>query len=188
MLCYAYLPKDEELLEKEKEEFSTQGRRNAAKNSDTLLSSWKSIPGIKDSNKIDEKYLLEWVNKTRELATEKSREKGFDIVVGKLLSNYPKFEDHVPPDIICKIIQSINTKEIKGCFSAAMHNLNSSSTRSPYAGGDIERNKASYYYKISDNLNNRFPIVSEIFQSIGRGFENDSKRQDDEGRMTRLDY
>ncbi len=188
MLCYAYPPKDEEMLEREKEEFTTEGRKNAARNSSTLLESWKAIPGIKSAEEIDEEYLLEWVRKTRELAVTNSREKGFDIVVGKLLSNYPKVDDHIPPDVICGIIESINTKTIKGCFRAAMHNLNSSSTRSPYDGGDIERAKANYYYKISKALGNRFPIVSEIFLTIGKGFEDDSRREDDKGRMTRLDY
>ncbi len=188
MLSYAYLPSDERLLEKVKEEYKSDSRRNAASNSATLLDSWKSIPGIKSAEEIDEKYLSEWINTARELAKKESREKGFDIVVGKLFSNYPKVDDHVPPDIICQIIETINTSTIKGCFSSAMHNLNSMSSRSPYAGGDIERAKANYYYKISEALNYKFPIVSEIFRSIGKWFEEDSSREDNKGRMIRLDY
>lgn len=188
VLKWIYLPKDKTLLEEERKGITDEVIESRAKQSYHLLNSWKKIPGMKDDNSIDEVELRSWIEKVRELAKNVSRLEVADMQIGKVLAQYPEDIPEWPHETIFKIIEEINSGEIKSNYSMALSNKRGFSSRGAFDGGDIEREKAAYFEKLEKDFKNKYPNVSEIFKRLSDGYLLDAKRMDDEAERSRLEY
>lgn len=188
VLKWAYKPDNDELLEVENKELSDEQISNRAMQAYELFHSWEKIPGVDDSGVIDNNFLTLWIEKVRMLATTVSRLEAADMIIGQVLAQYPENGENWPPDEICTIIERINTNSIKNNFSAATFNKRGSSSRGPFDGGNIEREKAEYFHKLSSLQKNKFPTVSTIFENLAKGYEEDAKRNDEQAERDSLDY
>lgn len=188
VLKWIYIPKDKKLLEVERKGISDEEIQNRAKQSYHLLHSWKKIPGMKDDYSIDETKLREWIEKVRKLAKEESRLDVADMEIGKVLAQYPENISEWPQEKIFQIIEEINTDSLRRNYSSAMFNKRGSSTRGPFDGGDIEREKATYFEKLSNDFKNKYPNVAEIFKHLEKGYLVDAKRMDEQAERDRLEY
>ncbi len=188
VLKWIYIPKDKTLLEKEREGISDEAIQNRAKQAYHLLHSWKKIPGMKEDNSIDERVLKDWILKARTLAESVSRLNVADSEIGKVLAEYPENIQEWPQEKIFQIIEEINTDSLKSGYSSAMFNKRGSSTRGAFDGGDIERGKAAYFEKLSNDFKNKYPNVAEIFKRMQQGYLADAKRMDEEAERNRLEY
>ena len=188
VLKWIYLPKDKTLLEEERKGISDEVIESRAKQSYHLLNSWKKIPGMKDDNSIDEDELKSWIDKVRELAKSVSRLEVADMQIGKVLAQYPENIPEWPQETIFKIIEEINSGEIKSNYSMALSNKRGFSSRGAFDGGDIEREKAAYFEKLEKDFKNKYPNVAEIFKRLSDGYLLDAKRMDDEAERNRLEY
>jgi hypothetical protein len=188
VLKWIYIPKDKALLEKEREGISDIAIQNRAKQAYHLLHSWKKIPGMKEDNSIDEEVLKNWIIKARTLAESASRLNVADSEIGKVLATYPENIREWPQEKIFQIIEEINTDSLKSGYSSAMFNKRGSSTRGVFDGGDIERGKAAYFEKLSNDFKNKYPNVTEIFKRMQQGYLADAKRMDEEAERNRLEY
>ncbi|MCD4747546.1 MAG: hypothetical protein K8R58_14720 [Bacteroidales bacterium] len=189
VLKWIYKPDDETKVEELKSGLSDEQRQNRAIQASELLNSWKNIPGIDKDGKIDTIILNDWISKTRKLATKNGRIEAADIHIGKVLAQYPEGKDKVwPPDEICELIESINTDSIRNNFSSAVFNKRSFSSRGAFDGGDIERAKADYFVKLATAHQNKFPLITSIFENLAKGYEEDAKRMDEHAERNRLDY
>ncbi|MFD2891374.1 hypothetical protein ACFS5J_05030 [Flavobacterium chuncheonense] len=188
VLKWIYLPKDKTLLEEERKGITDEVIESRAKQSYHLLNSWKKIPGMKDDNSINEVELKSWIDKVRELAENVSRLEVADMQIGKVLAQYPENIPEWPQETIFKIIEEINSDSIKSNYSSALFNKRGSSSRGAFDGGDIEREKATYFEKLEKNFKNKYPNVAEIFKRLSDGYLFDAKRMDDEAERRRLEY
>jgi hypothetical protein len=174
--------------EEETDDIPDENRRNRARNAYELLRSWKRIPGVDESGKIDEEFLWEWLIPVREIADKIGRLNVADIHIGQILAEYPENTEPWPPEEICKVIESINTQGIKSGFSSATFNKRGSSTRGVFDGGGIERNHANYFNSQAEKLRYRFPITADILKRLAKGYEDDAKRMDERAERDKLDY
>ncbi|AVR44586.1 hypothetical protein C7S20_04515 [Christiangramia fulva] len=188
VLKWLYLPKDQELLEKEKEDISDEVFRSRGKQSYHLLHSWKKIPGLQEDNTIDKEVLWDWIKKARELAVDVERLKVADSEIGKLLAQYPENVPEWPNETIFEVIESINSDSIKQNYSSGMFNKRSFTSRGAFDGGDIERERASYFRKLSDDFKFKYPNVAQIFENMARSYLLEAERQDEEAERRRLEY
>lgn len=188
ILRWVFIPKDTELLEKERDGLSDETIQNRARQGYQLLHSWQRIPGMDEDGTIDEVFLTSWIKKVRELSEEVGRLEVADMQIGQVLAQYPEKDLNWPPDAICNIIESINTKSIKNNFSTALSNKRSFSTRGAFDGGDIERGHASYFNKLSEKHKTQFPIVAEIFSHLAKRYLADAKSQDESAERDKLEY
>ncbi len=188
VLKWIYIPKDNTLLEKEREGISDEVIQNRAKQAYHLLHSWKKIPGMKEDNSIDEAVLIDWIKKARTLAESASRLNIADSEIGKVLAEYPENIQEWPQEKIFQVIEEINTDSLKSGYSSAMFNKRGSSTRGAFDGGDIERGKAAYFEKLANNFKNKYPNVAEIFKRLQQGYLADAKRMDEEAERNKLEY
>jgi len=187
-LKWIYIPKDKAKLEEERKDISDDAIQNLAKQSYHLLHSWKKIPGMKDDYSIDETELREWIAKVRELAKEVSRLDVADMEIGKILAQYPENIPEWPQEILFQIIEEINSDSLNRNYSSELFNKRGSSTRGPFDGGDIEREKAAYFGKLSNDFQNKYPNVAEIFKHLEQGYLTDAKRMDEQAERDRLEY
>ncbi len=188
VLKWVYMPKDKEKIEEERKGLSDEEIQNRAKQAYHLLHSWKKIPGMKSDNSIDKVVLMDWINKARSLADEQSRLEVADMQIGQVLAEYPENVAEWPQEIIFQVIEEINTDSLKRNYSSAMFNKRGSSSRGPFDGGNIERNKAAYFEKLVTDFKNKYPNVAEIFKRLADGYLVDAKRMDDQAERDRLEY
>lgn len=188
ILQWAYMPNNEELIKKERKGLSDEVIRNRSLRAYELLGSWKKIPGVNDDGEIDSEYLTNWVAEVRRLAEKADRKEVADNQIGKILAQYPEKSMDWPPDEISEIIESINTNEVKGSFSAATHNKRSFSTRGPFDGGNIERDHADYFRELSKRHKRKHPNISKIFDGLVREYLHEAKRMDEDAERSKLDY
>jgi len=188
VLKWIYIPKDKTKLENERKGISDQDIKNRAKQAYHLLHSWTKIPGMKEDYSIDETVLRDWIKKVRELAKEVSRLDVADMEIGKMLAHYPENIPEWPQEKLFQIIEEINTDSLKRNYSSALFNKSSFSSRGAFDGGDIEREKAAYFEKLSSDFKNKYPNVAEIFKRLSDGYLMDAKRMDEEAERNRLEY
>ncbi|MBK8734678.1 MAG: hypothetical protein IPL98_01875 [Saprospiraceae bacterium] len=143
---------------------------------------------MKSDNSIDKVVLMDWINKARTFAEEQSRLEVADMQIGKVLAEYPENVAEWPQEIIFQVIEEINTDYLKRNYSSAMFNKRGSSSRGPFDGGNIERNKATYFKKLVSEFKNKYPHVAEIFEQLSDGYLVDAKRKDDQAERDRLEY
>jgi len=162
--------------------------RTRARNAYDLLSSWKRIPGVDASGKIDEDFLWNWITKVRELASKNGRLQIADMQIGQIIAEYPEDIDIWPPEEFCKVIETINTASLISGFSTATFNKRGSSSRGPFDGGTIERGHAEFFHLKAKKINYTFPKTSEILTQIAIVFEKDAKMMDDMAERDKLEY
>jgi len=188
VLKWVYIPKDKKILEEERKGISDEVIQNRAKQAYHLLHSWKKIPGMKEDKSINKKELEEWIIKVRTLAQEASRLDVADMQIGQVLAQYPENTPQWPQENIFQIIEEINTDSLKRNYSSAMFNKRGSSSRGPFDGGNIERDKAAYFERLAKDYKNKYPNVAEIFKRLAEGYLIDAKRMDDQAERDRLEY
>lgn len=188
VLKWLYLPKDKELLDKEKEGISNEVFKSRGKQAYHLLHSWKKIPGLQEDKTIDKQVLWDWIKKARELAVDVMRSEVADAEIGRLLAQYPENVPEWPNEPIFEVIESINSDSMKRNYSSGMFNKRSFTSRGAFDGGDIEREKASYFQKLADDFKSKYPNVAEIFANMAKSYLFDAKRQDEEAERGRLEY
>lgn len=153
-----------------------------------LLYSWDEIPGCNDG-KIDSNHLNEWINKVRELAANCGRIKIVDALIGQVFAHYPRSEDEtLVPEDICEIIEKLNSDSLNRNFNSSTHNKQGVTTRGVFDGGDIERNRASYFHELAKKHRNKYPVITTIFENLAKDYEVSAKRMDDEAEINVLDY
>jgi len=153
-----------------------------------LIRNWNKIPGFSRGNNLDDIKLENWVRTVREILAGTNVLKSADDRIGKMLAGYPEDGGAWPPVPICEILENINTKEILEGFRCEVFNKRGSSSRSPFTGGQIERNKASYFKRLAREKINLYPVIANIFEDLTKGFEEDAKYEDDRATRDSFDY
>jgi hypothetical protein len=183
-----YKSKDEAISQKEREGLTDEQIQTRGRHGFDLLNSWKKIPGVDEASNIDINALWAWINTVRKLAEESGRLDVADMHIGKVLAEYPEAIPNWPPNEICEILETVNTKSILNNFSSALFNKRGSSTRGPFDGGAIEKGHAKYFYELSDKIKLTFPKISTLFKQLAMGYEYDAKQQDERAERDKLEY
>jgi hypothetical protein len=154
-----------------------------------LLTSWKKVPGTDNENNIDTTKLRSWVNQVRDLALKEERLTPADIHIGKLFAHFPQTKkEQWPPDIICELIDTINSDAITRNFGTEIFNMRGFSSKAPYEGGDRERNLAQYFMSLAEKINYKWPITANVFFDLAKGYEADAIREDERAKRDSLEY
>jgi hypothetical protein len=183
---WIYKPENEEPLNED--EIPDEQSQNRSRQAFELLHSWKSIPGMDEEFNINEEFLWQWINRVREFAESYGKLNIADAYIAQVLAQFPKSKEPWPPDVICNVIESINTDSLKRNFYTAIINNRGVTTRGVFDGGDQERVLAKHYRSLSDIHKNKFPSVSSIFDGLANRYEEDAKREDESAERDKLEY
>lgn len=154
----------------------------------TILYHWNKLPGIISAGEIDKDFLISWINEVRDLAKKVNYTRMAEAFIGKILAQAPLREDRCPNDIICEIIELIDTDVIKRNYSAALTNLNSFTSRGVFEGGVIERGIVTDLRRNASKMALRWPVMSSIYESIAREYDARAKYEDNQAQRMDLDY
>ncbi|MFD0941363.1 hypothetical protein [Pedobacter boryungensis] len=189
VIKWAYLPKNRELVDKERNDLSDEQLVHRGQQAYKLLNSMKKLPGIEDKKGINESFLKNWVEQSRALAAAADRTEVTDSFIGKLLAQYPEDgTDNWPAEVISEVIEAVGTKDMLSAFSTALFNKRGSSIRGAFAGGDIERAHAIYFEKLVKKHRLKYPKMSSIYSGLAKNYRASAKEMDDRAERDKLDY
>ncbi|BDU25132.1 hypothetical protein [Flavobacterium sp. GSB-24] len=189
VLKWVYMPSDDKNIEPEHNSVPKATLQHYARQGYDLLDNFKKIPGVRSDNSIDRSEINQWVNQVRELAQNADRIEAADKHIGRLLAYFSEEnKDCWPPDEISQIIERINTTSLKDNFSVTVTNKRGFTSRSPFDGGNIEKNNAGYFQKLADLHKYQYPNLSEIFVQISDNYLNTAGHHDNQAERDRLDY
>lgn len=189
ILKWVYMPSDEEESIPESLELTSEQMVNRATRAYSLLRNLKGIPGLHEDGTFEGRFLVEWVTQVRSLADKAGRIQVADSELGKILAGYPEDGSiNWPPEPIRKLIEDINTDNLKSGFSSETFNKRGSSTRGPFDGGGIERRHAQYFDKLAINCRVKYPNLAIIFSRLAKGYQEDAKKMDEQAERDKLDH
>ncbi len=191
VISIVYRPRDtKEGSESDEDDSSlSEQEKNRAGNGWQLLHSWKKIPGLKNDATIDENTLNCWIEKARELCMGTNRLEIGDQHIGMILANSPADKNNNwPPEPVCKVIETIKSKDINTGFSIQVYNNRGVVSKSRYEGGEQERKLSDKYRKMAENITTKFPQTALILFNIAEGYEEEAKLEDTKTHKRNLGY
>lgn len=182
-----FVPKDENQIEVDKE-ISSEQKEQIFNNAYSIVKNFNVIPGIQDDKTINENELNLWIDEVRALASECARAEVTDSQIGQLLARAPKQEENTFPTIIYDVLQRINSSSMYDGFRTQIFNSQGVTVRSPYSGGEIERNKAKQFNEVAEKIKITHPNVASLYRQLTKSYERSAKQEDDEALGSILEY
>ncbi|UGU15424.1 hypothetical protein LS482_17290 [Sinomicrobium kalidii] len=182
ILSEVYLPEKEELRKDKLQDVKENpGYQEILKSGWEILDSFNLIPSLQEDGSINYSELKKWIDEVREFAVKNHRVKVTDNCIGKLLAKYPinMRENKGFPTEIYRIIEEINTYEIKIAFETQISNNLGFTSRGAFEGGNIERFRSDYFNLLFEETKFTYPNVSLIFKNLRDRYIDDAKREDD---------
>lgn len=188
VIKWIYFPNDRQRYYEDKQGIPEERVRIVAQNAKNLLDTWRRVPGMREDETIDGNKLKNWISEARELAKEADRLEVADMEIGELLSKLPEDSEELPSEEIFRVIEEINSKNLKSSYSSGLFNKRGSTVRSPFDGGSIEREHASFFNELAKKYRNIYPNVSEIFSDLEQTYLSSAQREDDQAALEGLEY
>lgn len=165
--------------EDEAENIDEESLRRRAENAWELLRTISIIPGSQEDGSINAEKLREWVLKAREQLDRAKRKKIGDDQIGQLLSKSPPGTDGIwPHEAVRDIIEEIRSSELDEGLEVGKKNLRGVTTRSPFEGGEQERELAEKYREQAERIKLKWPRTSEILRRIERSYKHEADWED----------
>ena len=159
------------------------------KNAYYILRNFNRIPGMQKDGLVNAVKLENWIDQVRSLATACHRLKVADEKIGSLLGRYPNGRKPMFfPIQIYNIIERLNSTAMKTGFSIELFNRMGMTSRSLDAGGDIERNRASIFKNLKEEVEISHPHVAEIFRNLEKDFKSQALQEDEEAMNNIVEY
>ncbi len=144
-----------------------------------LLRSWQEVPGKREGQSIDEKTLLDWIQKARVLAERRGLLEICDSRIGEVFAYDPeKGDDSWPCIPVRDALEEIGTDDIIGGFCAGIYNKRGLVSKSMREGGAQERALAEKYRKFADACKIEWPRTAAALRRVALGYEEDARRED----------
>ncbi|WP_024741629.1 hypothetical protein [Tenacibaculum maritimum] len=187
MIKICFIPKDETLIEENKE-VSPELKKQIFNNAYSIVKNFNVIPGVQDDNSINEEELNAWIDEVRALAVDCTRIEVTDSQIGQLLARAPKAEGISFSTIIYNVLDRINSSSMYDGFRTEIFNSQGVTVRSPYSGGEIERNKASQFKDVAEKIKITHPNVAKLYRELTESYQRRAKEEDDEALGNIIEY
>lgn len=165
----------------------TEQEQARAQNSYRLLSSFRTVPGLKDQT-IDNEVLNNWVDGVRECATKINLSEIADQYIGHILAHAPEdpTERFWPPSSISVLIERIASKDIETGISIECFNKRGVTTRGIYDGGTLERAEAQKYKQWAAEIA-RYPRMSALLDEISETWCSQAEQEDNRAELRKME-
>ena len=149
-----------------------------------ILSDCTKIPGTLDNGSLDEQTIINFVDAVRNQARLDNRLESAERQLGQILAHSKAGEnDQWPPLPLSKLLDNDELDPMRRGFITGTLKKRGVTSRSPYAGGDQERDLAQYYRGQAETIQYIFPNVSEMLQALSNHYDAYAKREDDDAGL-----
>lgn len=156
---------------------TTPEQRNRASISYSILMHNKRVPG-QENGKIDQAELDAWIEGMHEEALKQKRTKIVPSYIGRTLAHAAEMEGIWPPPEVASAIERLRSNDVEHAIMIERFNMRGVFTKSPFEGGDQERDLATQYRRWSA-ANVKFPRTKAMLTSIAESWDQDAKRADE---------
>lgn len=180
LVCLVYRPEEDE----DKEDKLGEIPMCVIENTRELLDNFKFIPGKEGDHKFDYEILKDWVKEARRLFKDAGRQTIGDKIIGNLLSYCPSGEDDIwPHEAIRNLVEEVQSPDLEIGIAVGKENQRRVSTKSPFEGGEKERELAEEYRERADALRIEWPRTASILREIAKSFEQGGELWDKESEL-----
>jgi hypothetical protein len=181
----AFFPNN--VSDQERQKANDERHRLVAENAYRVLHSWDRIPGQNDNGQIDDTILRAWVRRARELCQESGHLEICDLQIGELLAQPDAEADHSWPRIAIRdVIEEFNSKELIEGFIIGTLNTRGAVNKSPFEGGDQERQEVEKYERFAKQCDSEWPTTAKSLRAVAQSYEERARREDAEAEARRL--
>ena len=188
MLKAVYKASEESQIE-EPEPSDPEQARVMAHQAYRLLELWNHIPGQRPDGNIDQDALEAWIKEARALAKAAGRESVADSMIGKMLSASPMGVDGSwPAEQVREVLDLFRSKSMLEGFRVGKANRRGVTSRSPGAGGNLERKEAAKYRGWANAIAFGHPHTAKALKELADSYEWQAKRHDEEAEQGDWSY
>lgn len=179
LLCFLYKPEHGE-----RKEPITDATRAAAERSWNILHACRRQPGAQTDGSIDHDAFTQFIDAARELCRQKDRLIMCDQTLGQILAHAPPDADGTWPFFPAReVLDRLEMEEMRTGFSIGSRNKRGGTSRSPWEGGDQERDLSVIYRSQAERVQYSHPNVAAMLEEIAKSYEREGKDEDVEARL-----
>lgn len=168
----------------EREDAITDNQRSTATNAWEILQACKRQPGTRPDGSIDPDAFLQFIDAAREHCRQADRLHRSEYVLGEILAHAPSDEDGTWPFATARqVLDRPELEQMRRGFYIGTINKRGVTSRSPWDGGDQERDLANHYRNQAEKVQLSQPRVAELLESLARSYEHDAVREDNEADL-----
>jgi hypothetical protein len=163
-----------------------EAEQRIAENGYRLLSSWHRLPGTTEDGDLDEKALLEWSEKARELLTAADRLEAGESQIGAILAYAPSDPDGTwPVEAVRNVLEALDSRLIEDGMRTEKYNSRGVVSKSLDAGGESEHELAEEFQRSADAFRDRWPRSAAVLRNLADSYRRDARRGDEEAEERR---
>jgi hypothetical protein len=154
-----------------------EAERKIADNGYRLLSSWHQLPGATEDEGVDEKALLEWCEKSRELLAAADRKEIGELQIGAVLAYAPADPDGSwPIAAVRNVLEKLDSRAVERGMRTAKYNSRGVVSKSVDAGGESEHELANEFERFADAFRDRWPRSTAVLRDLADGYRREARR------------
>jgi len=159
-------------------------QRNAAIVAGDVLRACKRQPGTRPNGGIDPDVFFQFIDDARKHCHQADRLHRGEYLLGEILAHAPPDDDGSWPFALARqVLDRPDLEQMRRGFYLGTINKRGVTTRSPWDGGNQERDLASYYRNNAEKVQYEQPRVAELLESLARSYEHDAVREDNEANL-----
>ncbi len=139
----------------------------------------KRTPGLESDGTFSDDKCRAFIAHLRKRAEEEGYLKAMQHVIGELAAYAPEKENgDWPPQCICELLENQEYDRIRSSFQTGVYNKRGITSRSPYDGGDQEREIAKRFDRYAEKCQIEYPLASETLSGIADSYRRDAVHHD----------
>lgn len=184
LICFLYKPE-----RRERDEPVTDASRAAAETAWKILHACRRQPGTQADGSIDPNAFILFIEAARDLCREADRLTMCEQTLGQILAHAPADEDGTWPFLPSRdVLDRPELDVMRAGFAIGTYNKRGVTSRSPWDGGDQERNLSAQYHRQAERVQYSHPNVTAILTKIAKSYEHEGKREDVEASLRKEGY
>jgi hypothetical protein len=184
LICFLYKPEH-----KDRDEPITDATRAAAKIAWSVLHACTRQPGTQLDGRIDHDAFTQFIEEARELCRQADRLTMSEQTLGQILAHAPPDEDGAWPFLPARdILDRPEMEEMRRGFAIGTHNKRGVTSRSPWDGGDQERDLSVDYQRQAERIQYSHPNLAAKLDEIAKSYEREGSREDVSARLRKECY
>jgi hypothetical protein len=146
-------------------------------------------PGTNSAGEIDGEAFLHFIEEARDLCGKADRLAACDETLGEILAHAPADADGTWPFKPARqVLDRPELEDMRRGFVIGTRNKRGMTSRSPWDGGDQERDLAAYYRKQAAIVQSIQPHVASMLEEIADSYEHEGHREDISANLRKEGY
>lgn len=184
LITILYKPKH-----REDEEPVSEAMQTMATHAWNILHHCTRQPGTGSDGEIDGEAFLRFIDEARDLCEKADRLAVCDVTLGEILAYGPADADGTWPCAPTRhVLDRLGMEDMRQGFVVGTHNKRGMTSRSPWDGGNQERELAMYYREQAAAVQAAQPHVAAMLEEIAVSYEHEAHREDVSANLNKEGY